>query len=80
MNAREISEQNERLILCDKAMLSSETAGRRFPEAESDLRTCYQRDRDRIIHCKAFRRLEAQNAGVFIPRIGSLQNPPYPHA
>ena len=39
-------------------MLSSETAGRRFPEAESDLRTCYQRDRDRIIHCKAFRRLK----------------------
>lgn len=58
MNAREISEQNERLILCDKAMLSGETAGRRLPEAESDLRTCYQRDRDRIIHCKAFRRLK----------------------
>lgn len=58
MNAREISEQNERLILCDKAMFSSKTAGRRFPEAESDLRTCYQRDRDRIIHCKAFRRLK----------------------
>ena len=58
MNAREISEQNERLILCDKAMFSSETAGRKLPEAESDLRTCYQRDRDRIIHCKAFRRLK----------------------
>ena len=58
MNAREISEQNERLILCDKAMFSSETAGRKLPEIESDLRTCYQRDRDRIIHCKAFRRLK----------------------
>ena len=58
MNAREISEQNERLILCNKAMFSSETAGRKLPEAESDLRTCYQRDRDRIIHCKAFRRLK----------------------
>ncbi len=58
MNAREISEQNERLILCDKAMFSSETAGRKQPETESDLRTCYQRDRDRIIHCKAFRRLK----------------------
>lgn len=58
MNAREISEQNERLILCDKAMFSSRTAGRRIPETESDLRTCYQRDRDRIIHCKAFRRLK----------------------
>lgn len=58
MNAREISEQNERLILCDKAMFSSKTAGRKQPETESDLRTCYQRDRDRIIHCKAFRRLK----------------------
>ncbi len=58
MNAREISEQNERLILCNKAMFSSETAGRKLPETESDLRTCYQRDRDRIIHCKAFRRLK----------------------
>lgn len=58
MNAREISEQNERLILCNKAMFSSETAGRKQPETESDLRTCYQRDRDRIIHCKAFRRLK----------------------
>ena len=58
MNAREISEQNERLMLCNKAMFSSETAGRKLPETESDLRTCYQRDRDRIIHCKAFRRLK----------------------
>lgn len=58
MNAREISEQNERLILCNKAMFSSKTAGRKQPETESDLRTCYQRDRDRIIHCKAFRRLK----------------------
>ena len=58
MNAREISEQNERLILCNKAMFSSETAGRKLPETESDLRNCYQRDRDRIIHCKAFRRLK----------------------
>ena len=58
MNARQISEQNECLILCDKAMFSSETAGRKLPETESDLRTCYQRDRDRIIHCKAFRRLK----------------------
>ena len=39
-------------------MFSSETAGRKLPETESDLRTCYQRDRDRIIHCKAFRRLK----------------------
>ncbi|MEE1330740.1 MAG: hypothetical protein U0K18_05985 [Acutalibacteraceae bacterium] len=53
MNAREISENNEKLILCDKAAFCTNTKGRRVQEAESELRTCYQRDRDRIIHCKA---------------------------
>ncbi len=58
MNVREISEQNEHLILCDKAAFSTASAGRRRPEPECEMRTCYQRDRDRIIHCKAFRRLK----------------------
>lgn len=58
MNAREISEQNEKLILCERACFCTNTAGRRISEPESELRTCYQRDRDRIIHCKAFRRLK----------------------
>lgn len=58
MNAREISEQNENLILCERACFCTNTAGRKISEPESELRTCYQRDRDRIIHCKAFRRLK----------------------
>ncbi len=58
MNAREISEQNEKLILCKRACFCTNTAGRKISEPESELRTCYQRDRDRIIHCKAFRRLK----------------------
>lgn len=58
MNPRGISENNERLILCERAAFCTETKGRRVQEAESELRTCYQRDRDRIIHCKAFRRLK----------------------
>ena len=58
MNAREISEQNEKLILCGRACFCTNTAGRKISEPESELRTCYQRDRDRIIHCKAFRRLK----------------------
>ncbi len=58
MNPREISENNERLILCERAAFCTETKGRRVYEDESELRTCYQRDRDRIIHCKAFRRLK----------------------
>jgi dGTPase len=39
-------------------MLSARSQGRRYDEPETPYRTCYQRDRDRIIHCKAFRRLE----------------------
>ena len=58
MNAIEISEQNEKLILCERACFCTNTAGRKISEPESELRTCYQRDRDRIIHCKAFRRLK----------------------
>lgn len=58
LNVRETSEQNERLILCNRAMFCTETAGRKKPEKDCELRTCYQRDRDRIIHCKAFRRLK----------------------
>lgn len=58
MNAREISEQNEKLILCERACFCTNTAGRKISEPENELRTCYQRDRDRIIHCKAFRRLK----------------------
>ena len=57
-NARTVTEQNEKLILSDKAALCVNSKGRKAPEEECELRTCYQRDRDRIIHCKAFRRLK----------------------
>lgn len=57
-NARTVTEQNEKLILSDKAALCVNSKGRKDPEEECELRTCYQRDRDRIIHCKAFRRLK----------------------
>ncbi len=43
--------------------------GRRFAEAESEHRTCFQRDRDRIIHCSAFRRLKHKTQ-VFIEHEG----------
>ncbi|QAT49632.1 deoxyguanosinetriphosphate triphosphohydrolase [Caproiciproducens sp. NJN-50] len=48
----------EEQTLSPYAMLSKNSAGRKVPEEECDLRTPYQRDRDRIIHCKAFRRLK----------------------
>ncbi len=55
---REQLEEREFETLAPCAMKSAESAGRRHPEPEAAYRTCYQRDRDRIIHCKAFRRLE----------------------
>ena len=55
---RERTEANERLILSPRATLASESRGRARPDEEDGLRTCFQRDVDRITHCKAFRRLK----------------------
>lgn len=55
---REITENNEKLIFSQYAMLSAETKGRTRPEVKDNLRTDFQRDRDRIIHSKSFRRLK----------------------
>ena len=55
---REISEQWEAQMLSEIAAKSAETKGRLIPEPACDLRTAFQRDRDRIIHSQAFRRLK----------------------
>ncbi|MDR1299786.1 MAG: deoxyguanosinetriphosphate triphosphohydrolase [Oscillospiraceae bacterium] len=54
---RELREQAERAILSPAATAAERSRGRRRPEPECDVRTCFQRDTDRIIHSKAFRRL-----------------------
>ncbi len=54
---RERMEAEEAERLSPYATLSRNSRGRRDPEPEDDLRTCFQRDRDRIVHSKAFRRL-----------------------
>jgi len=51
-------ESAEHLILCENAAFADRSKGRAIPEQECDLRTCFQRDRDRVIHSKAFRRLK----------------------
>src|SRR5436309_9657456 len=56
--SREELEQRERLILAPYAQLSAETRGRVYEEPPPLWRTHYQRDRDRVIHSRAFRRLE----------------------
>ncbi len=55
---REELEQIERQILAPWAQFSGDTRGRRFSEPPPEWRTHYQRDRDRVIHSRAFRRLE----------------------
>jgi dGTPase len=55
---RQELEQIERQILAPGAQFSSDTRGREHPEPPPEWRTHYQRDRDRVIHSRAFRRLE----------------------
>jgi len=61
----------ERLLMAEKenlspfAQLAAETKGRKRQEEECTLRTCYQKDRDKILHSKSFRRLK-QKTQVFI--------------
>jgi dGTPase len=58
LTVRERTEAIEEKILSPEASLSGHSRGREIPEEPCDLRTEYQRDRDRIIHSKSFRRLK----------------------
>jgi len=58
METRQQLEQLERDTLAPYAALSAETRGRDYPVSPCEMRTDYQRDRDRVIHCAAFRKLE----------------------
>lgn len=67
MNIREMLEKIEDETLVPRAARSAQTRGRDRAEAEDDLRPAYQRDRDRIIHCKAFRRLKHKTQVFLAP-------------
>ena len=58
MVIRKQIEKNEKLILSEYAMLASDSKGRKREEEKCPIRTDFQRDRDRIIHSRAFRRLK----------------------
>ncbi|MEK7524094.1 MAG: deoxyguanosinetriphosphate triphosphohydrolase [Patescibacteria group bacterium] len=62
-------EDHEKHTLAHYAVMSSKSAGRQFPEPEDPTRTVFQRDRDRIIHSKAFRRLSGKTQ-VFLANYG----------
>lgn len=67
MNIRESLEQWEKEYLSPHAMLSINSKGRRKPEEHCDIRPVFQRDRDRIIHSKSFRRLKDKTQVFLTP-------------
>jgi dGTPase len=69
MEHRINQEKRERQTLSPHACFSCASKGRRVPEPEDPVRTCFQRDRDRVLHCKSFRRL-AHKTQVFLSPSG----------
>jgi dGTPase len=65
---RKMLEELERDTLHPRAALAAESRGRARPEAEDPLRPVFQRDRDRILHCKSFRRLKGKTQVFLAPK------------
>ena len=68
MTIREQMEERELEYLSPYATLSKNSKGRKIKEEECDIRPVFQRDRDRIVHCKAFRRLKQKTQVFLLPK------------
>lgn len=68
MNIRAQNENIERKILSEYACLSENSKGRKEEEKPCDIRTCFQRDKDRILHCNAFKRLKHKTQVFLSPK------------
>jgi dGTPase len=68
MNVRLQTEKIEKQTLHPRACLSSQSRGRKKPEKQGNIRTCFQHDRDRVIHSKSFRRLKHKTQVFLAPK------------
>lgn len=68
MSIKAMLEARERETLSPRAVLSEKTRGREHPISPDDMRTEFQRDRDRILHCKSFRRLKGKTQVFLSPQ------------
>ena len=67
MNIRERQEEFEKIYLSPYASLSVNSKGRRRQEEQCSMRPVFQRDRDRILHCKSFRRMKHKTQVFLAP-------------
>lgn len=68
MTIREQLEERELEYLSPHATFSRNSKGRKMAEEQCDIRPVFQRDRDRILHCKAFRRLKQKTQVFLLPK------------
>ena len=71
---RDMLEEQEAATLHPRAALSRDTRGRDRPDPEDDMRPAYQRDRDRLLHSKSFRRLKGKTQVFLAPRGDHYRN------
>lgn len=74
MNIRENIEKREHEVLSPYAQKANESRGRDFPISEDEIRTCYMRDRDRIVHSHVFRREKDKSQVFLFPNNAHIMN------